>query len=114
MLESAFRELRHAVRGLLAARSFPLVAVVTLALGIVMTTAAYGLVDAVLLRPWPYADPDAIVRIGEHETRNGSCRPRNRPSPRSRPLDQCRASRSRGASSPRASLLTPVDGRRGD
>lgn len=59
-----FRELRHAARGLWHARSFTLVAILCLGIGIGLNTTIFSLVDGVLLKPLPYADPDRLVVIG--------------------------------------------------
>jgi putative ABC transport system permease protein len=56
-------DLRYAVRRLTSARAFSAVAVLTLALGIGATTAIYSVVDAILLRPLPYAEPDSLNQI---------------------------------------------------
>jgi len=59
-LPSAFR---LALRGLTRRPGFSLSVVVTLGLGIGATTLGFALVDGVLLRPLPYADPDGLVHV---------------------------------------------------
>jgi putative ABC transport system permease protein len=56
---------RFAVRQLLRAPGFALVATVTLALGIGATTAIFSVVHAVVLRPLPFPEPDRVVSVGE-------------------------------------------------
>ena len=57
--------MRYAVRRLLLSPIFTATAVLTLALGIGGTTAIFTLIDAVMLRSLPVADPSRIVRIGD-------------------------------------------------
>ena len=64
-MDTLLRDLRHAVRQLARQRAFTLTAVATLALGIGANTAMFGIVHGVLLRPLPWPDAEAIVRVGE-------------------------------------------------
>jgi putative ABC transport system permease protein len=57
------RETKHAARALWRAPAFTFVAVLTLGLGIGGTTAIFTLVDSIVLRPLPYADPDQVVQV---------------------------------------------------
>jgi hypothetical protein len=58
-------DLRLALRGLVRAPGFAAVAILTLALGISASTAIFTVLDAVVLRPLPFSDPDRLVSLGK-------------------------------------------------
>jgi putative ABC transport system permease protein len=62
-METLFRDLRYALRGLLKSPGFTGAAVLSLAIGIGANTAIFSLVDAVLLRQPPVDDPDRLVGL---------------------------------------------------
>ena len=64
-MNGVFQDVRFALRTLAKSPGFTLVSLLTLAIGIGANTAIFSFVDAVLLKPLPYADADRIVRVLE-------------------------------------------------
>ena len=62
-MESVLHDFRYALRTLSRQPSFAITVVLTLALGVGATTAIFSVVNAILLRPLPYADSDRIVSL---------------------------------------------------
>ena len=58
-------DLRFAIRQLARSRGFAITAVVMLAFGIGATTAIFSIVEAVLLRPLPFPDPERLVLLSD-------------------------------------------------
>lgn len=68
----AWQDLRYATRTLRRAPGFTITAVLVSAMGIGATTAAFTLLDHVLLRPLPFADQGRLVKFWENHTINGN------------------------------------------
>src|SRR5713226_6277547 len=63
LVEAFVADVRHGIRLLAKAPAFTLVAVITLAFGIGVTTAIFSVVNAALVRPLPFADQDRLVFV---------------------------------------------------
>ena len=70
-LEQLWRELRHAGRVLRRAPGVTGVSILTMAVGLGASTALFALVDAILLRPLPYPEPETLVRVFDTNERTG-------------------------------------------
>ena len=66
-LESLLQDLRMVIRSLARQKAWTIVAVLTLALGIGANSALFTIINAVMLRPLPFRDPDRILSISESD-----------------------------------------------
>src|SRR5215216_4499559 len=65
MFEQILHDLRHGSRLLRKYPGFSLAIVVTVALGLGANATIFGVINAVLLEPLPYSEPDRLVRLWE-------------------------------------------------
>jgi putative ABC transport system permease protein len=73
-VETLLQDLRFAVRMLFKSPGFAAIAVVCIAIGIGANTSIFSVVNAILIRPFPYADPDHIVAVHEIQKKNDTDR----------------------------------------
>jgi predicted permease len=79
VMRDLIADVRHGLRVLRRSPGFALIAVLTLASGMGATTAIFTVIDAVLLRPLPFADPGRLYLIWERNDAQGIVQ--DRPSP---------------------------------
>ncbi len=70
-MQNLGEDLRNAMRVLLKHPGFTLVVLLTLSLGIGANTAIFSVINAVLLRPLPFREPDRIVTVWERDPKGG-------------------------------------------
>jgi putative ABC transport system permease protein len=68
-VDALLQDVRYGARQLVRQRGSSLIAIVTLALGIGVSTAIFSVIDATMLRPLPYPQPDQLVSVGVEEKR---------------------------------------------
>jgi len=74
MLQDVLQDVRYAVRLLGRSPGFSAAAILTLTLGIGITTAIFSVVDAVLLRPIPFPEPERLLMVWETDRDTGTTR----------------------------------------
>src|SRR5262245_4818305 len=70
VMDSLLQDFRFAARLLLKSPTFSVIAVLCVAIGIGANTTIFSVVNAILLRPFPYADPESIVAVHETQVKN--------------------------------------------
>ncbi len=70
-MESFLQDIRYGARSLLKSSRFTLAAALTLGLGIGANTAMYSVIHSVLLKPWPFKDPERLLLVSQRQA-NGN------------------------------------------
>jgi putative ABC transport system permease protein len=71
-MSQVWPDFRYALRSLAKKRGFTFVALLTLALGIGASSAVFSVVNAVLLKPLPFAEPERLIKLEERHPEWGA------------------------------------------
>ena len=69
-MDTFLQDVRYALRTLARSRSFTIIAIACMAIGIGVNTTIFSVVNAILLRPFDFEDPDRLVVLQELNTRH--------------------------------------------
>src|SRR5215510_4670905 len=70
-MQTLWQDLRYGVRTLIKAPGFTLVAVFSISLGVAANTSVFTVVNAMLFKPMPVAEPDRLVALYTSEPNSG-------------------------------------------
>src|SRR5206468_7975292 len=73
-MQTFWQDIRYGIRMLVKSPSLSIVATIALALGIGANTAIFSVINAVLLRPLPFPNSNALVALFETDTQQGRVR----------------------------------------
>ena len=73
-METLLQDLKYAARTLRKSPAFTAITVLCLALGIATNTTLFSCFNAMVLRPFPFTDPDKLVSLWDRDSKNGENR----------------------------------------